>query len=267
MESRINKYISSCGVCSRRAADALVLAGKVKINGKTAQIGDKVSENDTVTVNGRPVNPQSKEILIALNKPRGIVCTASDKQGGNDIVHFVGCKERIFPVGRLDKDSEGLILLTNNGEIMNRMISAKYQHEKEYAVTVNKPVTEEFLKKMRGGLYLKELDKFTAPCRCEKLSKTRFKIVLIQGLNRQIRRMCGACGYGVTKLKRVRIMNIHLGTLPLGKWRELTNEEHDQLMKDLGLTSELRKEHAVNLPKTTRPPERTAHQSRKDEQK
>ena len=237
MGIRINKYLSMNGVRSRRAADSLVSEGRVQIDGHTAQTGEEVPEGGRVLVDGKPVKEQRQDVLIAFNKPRGIVCTASDRQGDNDIIRYINYGSRIFTIGRLDKDSEGLILLTNNGEIMNRMTSARYRHEKEYIVDINKPVTDEMLKTMSGGIYLPELDRTTAPCRCEKIAEKRFRIVLIQGLNRQIRRMCEKCGAHVTRLKRVRVMNIELGDLKVGQWRDLAPQEYRELLRELGMNN------------------------------
>lgn len=235
MEIRINKYLSMNGVCSRRAADKLVADGRVEINGRTAAAGDQVTDGMSVTVDGNLVKEQRQDVLIAFNKPRGIVCTASDKQGDNDIIRYIHYGRRIFTIGRLDKDSEGLILLTNNGEIMNRMTSARYRHEKEYIVNIDRLVTKEFVRKMADGVWLEKLERMTAPCVCEKTARQQFRIVLIQGLNRQIRRMCEACGAHVTRLRRVREMNIRLDDLPVGKWRDVSQEEYKELMKELGM--------------------------------
>lgn len=233
MEVRINKYLSEAGVCSRREADRLIEAGAVTIDGVTAVCGSKVSDNQTVEVNGKKVTKNTEKILLAFNKPEGIVCTTTDKQGNNNIVDFIGYPERIYPVGRLDKDSEGLILMTNDGEMMDRILRSANGHEKEYIVRVNKPVTEEFVKKMSDGVYLKELDRTTNVCKVEKVTKFCFRIVLTQGLNRQIRRMCENFGYKVLKLKRIRIMNILLGDLKVGNYRKVTEEEYAELTKQL----------------------------------
>lgn len=250
---RINKLLSSIGYCSRRAADKLVEEGRVTVDGKTVEMGEQVDENANICVDGKPVQKEEENILIAFHKPVGIVCTATDKQGKDNVVDYINYGKRIYPIGRLDKASEGLILLTNNGEIMNRMLKASYYHEKEYVVDVNKDITADFLKRMMNGVYIRELDKTTAKCKCEpiydksdrdktidwdgKLIKNtrRFRIVLVQGMNRQVRRMCEAFGYTVTRLKRVRIMNIKLGNLPVGKYRNLTDGEYTKLLKDLDL--------------------------------
>ena len=250
---RINKLLSSIGYCSRRAADKLVEEGRVTVDGKTVEMGEQVDENANICVDGKPVQKEEDNILIAFHKPVGIVCTATDKQGKDNIVDYINYGKRIYPIGRLDKASEGLILLTNNGEIMNRMLKASYYHEKEYVVDVNKDITADFLKRMMNGVYIRELDKTTAKCKCEpiydksdrdktidwdgKLIKNtrRFRIVLVQGMNRQVRRMCEAFDYTVTRLKRVRIMNIKLGNLPVGKYRNLTDGEYTKLLKGLDL--------------------------------
>lgn len=250
---RINKLLSSIGYCSRRAADKLVEEGRVTVDGKTVEMGEQVDENANICVDGKPVQKEEENILIAFHKPVGIVCTATDKQGKDNIVDYINYGKRIYPIGRLDKASEGLILLTNNGEIMNRMLKASYYHEKEYVVDVNKDITADFLKRMMNGVYIRELDKTTAKCKCEpiydksdrdktidwdgKLIKNtrRFRIVLVQGMNRQVRRMCEAFDYTVTRLKRVRIMNIKLGNLPVGKYRNLTDGEYTKLLKGLDL--------------------------------
>jgi 23S rRNA pseudouridine2604 synthase len=219
---RINKFISEKGVCSRREADKLIEKKRVTINGNLAGIGDKVTSQDEIRIDGKLLNKKDKRIYIALNKPVGITCTTESKIKGN-IVDFVNYPKRIFPIGRLDKDSEGLIFLTNDGDIVNKILRAGNNHEKEYIVTVDKPINNEFLKGMSSGV--KILNTITSPCKVTKESSHVFRIILTQGLNRQIRRMCEAFGYNVLKLKRVRIMNITLKDLPIGKWRYLTEEE------------------------------------------
>lgn len=225
---RINNYISASGFCSRRAADELIEEGKVKINGRRAKLGDAVEEDDRVEVNGKVVRPKRKKVYIALNKPPGIVCTA-EKNVKNNIVDYIGHEERIFPIGRLDKNSEGLILLTNDGDIVNRILRAEHGHEKEYIVSVNKPIDLNFLTQMRKGVRIfnpvKHKYTKTMPCTVEKVNDYTFRIVLSQGLNRQIRRMCEALEYKVTKLRRVRIMHIRLKGIAPGRWRNLTKEE------------------------------------------
>lgn len=233
METRINKYLSAAGVCSRREADRMIQEGRITINGIVAEMGSKISSEDEVCVDGKCVNADEKEVLLAVNKPVGIVCTTTDKQGRNNIVDFINYPKRIYPVGRLDKDSEGLILMTNNGEIMDRILRSVNGHEKEYIVTVNKKIDSEFIRKMSGGIYLEELERTTNKCLVEKLSSQSFRIILTQGLNRQIRRMCAACGYKVMKLKRIRIMNIELGDLKTGEYRNVTKAEYDRLLSML----------------------------------
>ena len=230
MEVRINKFLSEAGVCSRREADRQIEAGNVTIDGKIAQMGDRVSEGQQVCFQGVPVKKEEEMILIALNKPVGIVCTA-EKREKNNVIDYINYPKRIYPVGRLDKDSEGLLLLTNNGDIVNKMMRAGNRHEKEYIVTVNKPVTDFFVRGLSGGVPLVELGTTTRPCRVEKIGKKQFRIVLTQGLNRQIRRMCEYFGYRVEKLVRVRIMNIRLGDSPVGTYRNITEEEYAQLKK------------------------------------
>lgn len=227
---RLNKYLSEIGFCSRREADRLVEAGKVKINGHLALMGDKVSKEDTIEVNGNVVTKPKKEkmVLIAVNKPRGIVCTTT-KQEKDNIVDFVKYPTRIYPIGRLDKDSEGLILMTNNGELVNKILRSRNNHEKEYIVTVNKQVTSSFLKKMEAGVPI--LDTITKPCVCQKIGNREFKITITQGLNRQIRRMCEHFGYRVEKLVRIRILNIRLGNIPKGHYRNVTKAELEELKR------------------------------------
>jgi 23S rRNA pseudouridine2604 synthase len=227
---RINKYISETGICSRREADKWVVDKRVTINGKIAEPGSQVEEGDEVLVDNKSIKSKPKLIYIVLNKPVGITSTTERHIKGN-IIDFVNHRERIFPIGRLDKDSDGLILMTNDGDIVNKILRAEGKHEKEYIVTVDKPITPEFLKKMSEGVEI--LDTKTLPCKIYKESKYVFRIILTQGLNRQIRRMCAALDYNVRKLQRIRIMNIHLGNLPIGKWRDLTGNELQQLFKDL----------------------------------
>lgn len=227
---RINKYLSEAGVCSRREADRQLEAGNVMIDGHRAQPGDRVQPGQKVVFCGREVEKEEEMILLAVNKPVGIVCTA-EKREKHNIVDFINYPKRIYPVGRLDKDSEGLILMTNNGDIVNKMMRAGNMHEKEYIVRVNREVTDSFLHGMANGVPLKELQATTRKCRVEKLGKHKFKIVLTQGLNRQIRRMCEYFGYRVLELKRVRIMNIQLGSLETGKYRKITPEEWQTLNK------------------------------------
>ena len=227
---RLNRYISDAGHCSRREADRLITEGRVRINGKVAVLGQKVMPGDKVTVNGRPIENGAPKKYLLLYKPRGIVCTADTREKYN-IVDYLGYPERVYPVGRLDKDSEGIIIMTSDGDIVNRLLRAAGGHEKEYQVTVDKPVTEDFAKRMSAGVPI--LDRVTLPCKVKRTGKYSFDIVLIQGLNRQIRRMCEYFGYNVTQLKRVRIMNIEIGDMQPGDWRELTRNELDTLMRTL----------------------------------
>lgn len=224
---RINKYLSEIGYCSRREADKLIDQGRIRINGKVPELGTKVSAGDSVSVDGIDVsNKENDLVYLAFNKPVGIVCTTDTRVEKDNIIDYINYPKRIFPIGRLDKMSEGLILLTNDGDIVNKILRARNNHEKEYLVNVNKPITEEFIEQMQNGVPI--LDTVTRKCKVEKVSKTRFKIILTQGLNRQIRRMCEALDYRVTKLKRVRIMNIELDS-PIGKWRDLTENELSEL--------------------------------------
>ncbi|WP_334075989.1 pseudouridine synthase [Paenibacillus sp. A14] len=224
---RINKFISETGYCSRREADKLIDAGKVTINGQTAMLGSQAEEGDDVRIDGKPIQQKrSRHVYIALNKPPGITSTTESHVRGN-IVDFVGHSERIFPIGRLDKDSEGLILLTSDGDIVNKILRAEGKHEKEYIVTVDKPIIPSFLKAMGEGV--KILGEMTLPCKITRVTDRVFRIILTEGKNRQIRRMCSALGYEVRKLQRIRIMNIHLGDQKVGTWRELTLQEKQEL--------------------------------------
>lgn len=230
---RLNKYLSDSGVCSRRAADKAIEQGRVLINGQPALMGQKVSQEDAVTFDGKPVSNEDKnQVLIAYNKPVGIVCTA-EKREKNNIVDHIGYPTRIYPIGRLDKDSQGLILLTNQGNLVNGIMRAANGHEKEYIVRVNRTIDKSFIDKMSAGIYLDELNVTTRPCQVKKLSDKSFSIILTQGLNRQIRRMCQALGYKVLELKRIRIMNIELKDLPLDSYRDVTSQELKVLQKKL----------------------------------
>lgn len=231
--TRLNKYISEAGVASRRAADRMVEEGRVTINGRVAVLGDRVSDGDTVAVDGVPVSGAHRDVVIALNKPRGITCTSSPDDPDN-VIAFVRYPQRIYSIGRLDKDSEGLLLLTNNGELANAVMRSRGEHEKEYVVTVDHDITDAFLKRMSSGVEI--IGRTTKRCEVERISQREFRIVLRQGLNRQIRRMCGTLGYTVVRLRRVRIMNIVLGDLPAGKWRELTQSEVDELCRGAGIS-------------------------------
>jgi 23S rRNA pseudouridine2604 synthase len=215
---RLNKFISETGVCSRREADALIEAGRVTVNGAVAVLGTQVEASDAVCIDGKPIGASKKHVYIALNKPPGITCTTERDVKGN-IVDFVGHRERIFPIGRLDKDSEGLILLTNNGDIVNEILRQENEHEKEYLVTVDRAVSEIFLNGMASGVRI--LGTVTKPCRVQRVDRCTFKIILTQGMNRQIRRMCSFFGYKVVRLQRVRIINVTLDGLKLGQWRDL----------------------------------------------
>jgi 23S rRNA pseudouridine2604 synthase len=219
---RLNKYISETGACSRREADRWIEAGRVTCNGELAALGTQVSDGDEVRVDGKLVGIKKRQIYIALNKPVGITCTTETHVAGN-IVDLVGHTERIFPIGRLDKDSEGLILLTNNGDIVNEILRSENDHEKEYIVTVERPITELSLRMMAEGV--KIMGEITKPCKVTRVNEKTFRMILTQGLNRQIRRMCSALGYRAQRLQRVRIININLGALSPGEWRELTEAE------------------------------------------
>ena len=227
---RINKFISESGKASRRGADKLIAEGRVTINGSIAKIGSQVEPGDDVRVSGNQIRLARNNVYLALNKPIGITSTTEKSVKGN-IADLVNHPLRVYNIGRLDKDSDGLILLTNDGDIVNEILRAENKHEKEYIVSVDRPITPEFLKKMSEGV--KILDTVTLPCEVRQLSKYDFQIILTQGLNRQIRRMCEALGYEVYRLQRTRIMNIHLGNLPLGQWRDLTKKEKNQLFRDL----------------------------------
>ena len=223
MATRINKYLSEIGHCSRRGADKLLEQGRITINGVVPELGEKVQDGDVVAVDGKVVGKRTeKHVYIALNKPRGIVCTTDRGVEKDNIVDFVGHPQRIFPIGRLDKPSEGLILMTSDGDIVNKILRARNNHEKEYFVNVHKPITQEFITRMRNGVPI--LDTVTRKCLVEQIGPKTFRIILTQGLNRQIRRMCEYLEYRVTKLKRVRIMNIELD-LPVGAWRDLKKHE------------------------------------------
>jgi 23S rRNA pseudouridine2604 synthase len=221
--TRINKFLSEVGYCSRRAADKLIEQRRVTINGKVPEMGTKIAPGDEVRVDGELIsNPKEKQVYLAFNKPIGIVCTTDTRVEKDNIIDFINYPTRIFPIGRLDKPSEGLIFLTSDGDIVNKILRARNNHEKEYKVTVNRPITSDFIKKMGNGIPI--LGTLTRKCKVEQLTKYTFKIILTQGLNRQIRRMCEYLDYRVVKLKRTRIMNVSLD-VPVGKWRHLTEEE------------------------------------------
>ena len=233
--TRINKHLSEIGFCSRREADKLIDSGRVLINGEKAEMGAKVSSDDKVIVNGELLKPtKNKNVYLAFNKPRGIVCTTDTRVEKDNIIDFINYPKRIFPVGRLDKSSEGLIFLTNDGEIVNKILRARNHHEKEYIVSVNKPITKDFINKMSNGVPI--LDTVTKKCFIKQTHKNQFRIILTQGLNRQIRRMCEYLGYRVRSLKRVRIMNVKLD-LKVGKWRYLKPDELNTLHQLLSQSS------------------------------
>ncbi len=237
---RLNKYLSEIGYCSRRAADKLIEKKQLTINGEIAVMGSKVSPEDEIRLNGKLLNKkENKAVYIALNKPRGIVCTTDTRREKNNIIDYINYPERIFPIGRLDKDSQGLILLTNDGNIVNKILRASNNHEKEYLVTVKNPLTKTFINKMGNGVPI--LDTVTQKCFVEQIDKYRFRIILTQGLNRQIRRMCEQLGNKVKKLERYRIMNINLD-IPLGKWRHLTSSELDEINRLVADSSKTPKE-------------------------
>jgi 23S rRNA pseudouridine2604 synthase len=235
---RLNKFLAETGACSRREADQWIEAGRVSVNGALAVLGTQVNDGDDVRVDGQPLRAKPRRVYLALNKPIGIECTTDRDVPGN-IVDFVGYPERIFPIGRLDKDSEGLILLTNDGDIVNTVLRAEHEHEKEYIVAVDRPLTPAFLAGMAAGVPM--LDTVTNPCKLTQVGRNTFRIVLTQGLNRQIRRMCEHFGYTVRRLQRVRIMHVQLGTLPVGKWRELDATELRGLLPVQRPTLRLRK--------------------------
>ena len=255
---RINKYISEAGFCSRREADRRIEAGEVTIDGRVAVMGDRVCDGQVVCVLGEELSREEEMILLAMNKPAGIVCTA-EKREKNNVIDFLNYPKRVYPVGRLDKDSEGLLLLTNNGEIVNKMMRAGNYHEKEYIVTVNKPISEPFLRGMRGGVPLVEIGATTRRCKVEQLSGRQCRIILTQGLNRQIRRMCEYFGYRVEKLVRIRIMNIELQDLKPGECRRVTAEEYQTLQRLLKGSSNapLAKQKKERAAQSARP--KTAH--------
>ena len=224
---RVNKFLSESGYCSRRKADKMIEDGRIKINGILCVMGEKVSITDKISIDDKLIHFSKKEpIYIAFNKPTGVVCTTDTRVEKNNIIDYIGHPERIFPIGRLDKDSQGLILLTNDGDIVNKILRSRNNHQKEYVVRVDKPITKDFIQKMSNGVPI--LDTITKKCYVNKISNFEFKIILTQGLNRQIRRMCEVLKYKVKKLKRIRIMNIHLN-VDLGKWRNLEKKELNEL--------------------------------------
>ena len=232
---RVNKYFTEQGYCSRRAADKMIGDGLVRINGRVAVLGDQVADDDVVTVDGRVVKSRPRPVYLAYHKPVGVTCTTELHVEGN-ILQAVGYPERIFPIGRLDKDSSGLILLTNDGDIVNLILRAEFGHEREYMVTLDRPYTPTFLRCMEQGVLVQ--GEKTRPCRTARVNAATFRIMLREGRNRQIRRMCSALGYRVVRLVRVRIMHIRLGDLPVGKWRELTPKEQEKLIAAVGISEE-----------------------------
>lgn len=242
-QTRINKYLSEVGYCSRRAADKLIEQGRVTINGKIPEMGTKITDGDEVHVNGELISaPSTKPIYIAFNKPVGIVCTTDNRVEKDNIIDYINYPTRIFPIGRLDKPSEGLIFLTNDGDIVNKILRARNNHEKEYEVWVDKPITSSFIQQMSNGVPI--LDTVTRKCHVEQISRFQFKIILTQGLNRQIRRMCEALNYEVTRLNRTRIMNVTLD-VPKGKWRHITDKEMQEIYKLVEDSAKTHKEQTV----------------------
>lgn len=236
---RINKYLADCGVCSRREADKLIQQGRVKINGNTAEMGSRITSEDTITFNGKVLQGKEKNVVLAFYKPIGVTCTEKDKHAEKIINDYIKYPIRVTYAGRLDKDSEGLLLLTNDGALIDGIMRGANKQEKEYIVKVDKEITGEFLEKMSEGIFLKELKTKTRPCKIEMIGKYTFRILLTQGLNRQIRRMCGELGVEVRSLKRVRIMNIELGNLKSGAYREITGDELRELYLGAGMQGEI----------------------------
>ena len=261
--TNLNKFISSTGICSRREAEKLITAGRVTINGKPTQLGNRVAEGDVVKIDGRALQAKPKTLYVAFNKPVGIVSTTDSKEK-NNIVRYINYPDRLFPIGRLDKPSEGLIFLTNDGDIVNKILRAGNNHQKDYVVTVDQPITDDFIKKMSDGIPI--LGTITQKCNVTKLSGKTFQIVLTQGLNRQIRRMCEYLGYDVTKLKRTRIMNVSLDNLAIGQWRELTEKELTEI-NTMVATSSKTEEASVDKQKVknqpTKKPKRTPNEFNK----
>ncbi|MDG1743590.1 MAG: 23S rRNA pseudouridine(2604) synthase RluF [Polaribacter sp.] len=246
----LNKYISSSGICSRREAEKFINEGRVTLNGKPTQLGNRVAKKDVVKLDGRLVKPKNTTLYIALNKPVGIVSTTDDREPKNIIKH-INYPERLFPIGRLDKPSEGLIFLTNDGDIVNKILRSGNNHEKEYFVSVNNSISEDFIEKMSNGIPI--LGTVTQKCKVDKVSDKIFKIILTQGLNRQIRRMCEYLGYEVTKLKRTRIMNVELGYLQAGDWRELTEDEMNEINTLISTSSKTEEASTIkDTPKSKR---------------
>ena len=233
--TRLNKYLAQCGVCSRREADKLIESGKVFVNGHVADMGCKVIPSDEVRVGKKVLGGRTRTAVLAFYKPVGVTCTEKDKFAEKVINDYIRYPVRVTYAGRLDKDSEGLLLLTNDGDLINALMRGAHGHEKEYIVKVNQEITDTFIEEMQKGIYLKELETKTRPCQVEKIGKFTFRIILTQGLNRQIRRMCKTLGYEVTHLKRVRVMNVLLGKLVPGKYREVTGTELEELYRSVGM--------------------------------
>lgn len=236
-QMRLNKYLAHCGVCSRRDADRLIEKGEVLVNGRQAQAGMTVDDGDEILVSGRPVRGVQEPVVLAFYKPFGVVCTEKDVHAESIVSDLVDYPVRVTYAGRLDKDSEGLLLLSNDGDLIQAMMKGANRHEKEYLVRVNKEITAEFLEKLAGGVYLEELDITTRECRVEQVNRYTFRMVLTQGVNRQIKRMCIACGCRVRELKRVRVMHVTLGGLKPGEYRELDREDMERLYRDCGLAA------------------------------
>ncbi|WP_029321635.1 pseudouridine synthase [Butyrivibrio sp. AE3004] len=235
-EIRLNKYIAMCGICSRREADKIIQDGRITVNGEIAKMGIKVSEKDIICFDGKVIDTAKEKTVIAYNKPVGVVCTEKDEHAKRTIIEDINFGKRVTYAGRLDKDSEGLMILTDDGNLIEAMMKSKNGHEKEYEVIVDKKISDEFLKGMEKGVYLKDLDRTTRPCKVKKIDDNSFKIILTQGLNRQIRRMCKAFGYDVLKLKRIRILNVKLGNLKYSEYRILEGQELENLYKNAGLS-------------------------------
>lgn len=234
-QMRLNKYLAHCGVCSRREADRLIEQGRVLVNGQPAATGQTVEDTDEVTVSGKAVRTSKKTVVLAYNKPVGVTCTEKDSHADKKITDMIKYPVRVTYAGRLDKDSEGLLLLTNDGDLIQAMMRGSNHQEKEYVVKTDKEISREFLDKMAGGIYIKDLDATTKPCKIEQTGKYTFRIILTQGLNRQVRRMCEACGYQVKSLKRIRVMHIMLGNLKPGEYVELSDQDVERLCRDSGI--------------------------------
>ncbi len=232
---RLNKYIADCGICSRREADQLIAEGVVCVDGVLGTAGQRVTGKEVVTLNGKEIKLVEERVVLAFHKPVGVTCTTKDVHAKITVIEYLNYPMRIAYAGRLDQDSEGLLIMTNDGMLIQSLMRARAYHEKEYIVTVNHEITPSFIQKMEDGIYLEELEVATRPCKVQQLTKNTFSIILTQGLNRQIRRMCQACGYQVEKLKRIRIMNVELGTLPCGAYREIQGKELETLYQSVGL--------------------------------